>query len=231
MTLTTINLAALGDTINLTTEVTGTLPIANGGTNSTATTFVNAASNVTGTLATGNGGTGSTATAFVNAASNVTGTLPAANGGTGVTSYAPGKILQVVTGYLDGLASTTSTTFADTGLDADITLASTSSKVIIQATLVSAYNNALNNQGMFRIMRDDTTNLTPYPDSGEQGHIGIIYCPGEKINSTINFMFEDSPSSTSSLNYSIYFACQTSGSMSINQNGQRSYIHLMEIGA
>ena len=31
MTLTTINLAALGDTINLTTEVTGTLPIANGG--------------------------------------------------------------------------------------------------------------------------------------------------------------------------------------------------------
>jgi hypothetical protein len=142
-----------------------------------------------------------------------------------------GKILQVVTGYLDGQVSTTSTTYADTGLDADITLAATSSKVLIQATLVSAYNNATNNQGMFRIMRDDTTNLTPYPDSGEQGHIGVIYCPGEKINSTINFMFEDSPSSTSSLNYSIYFACQTSGSMRINQNGQRSYIHLIEIGA
>jgi len=31
MTLTTINLAALGDTINLATEVTGTLPIVNGG--------------------------------------------------------------------------------------------------------------------------------------------------------------------------------------------------------
>ena len=57
MTLTTINLAALGDTINLTTEVTGTLPTANGGTNSTATTFVNAASNVTGTLPIANGGT------------------------------------------------------------------------------------------------------------------------------------------------------------------------------
>ena len=58
MTLTTINLAALGDTINLTTEVTGTLPIANGGTNSTATTFVNAATNVTGTLPVTKGGTG-----------------------------------------------------------------------------------------------------------------------------------------------------------------------------
>ena len=54
MTLTTINLAALGDTINLSTEVTGTLPTGNGGTGSTATTFVNAASNVTGTLATTN---------------------------------------------------------------------------------------------------------------------------------------------------------------------------------
>ena len=37
MTLTTINLAALGDTINLSTEVTGTLPTGNGGTG--ATTF------------------------------------------------------------------------------------------------------------------------------------------------------------------------------------------------
>jgi|TARA_R110002012_G_scaffold76714_1_gene193945 hypothetical protein len=58
MTLTTINLAALGDTINLSTEVTGTLPTGNGGTGSTATTFVNAASNVTGTLPVPNGGTG-----------------------------------------------------------------------------------------------------------------------------------------------------------------------------
>ena len=56
--LTTINLAALGDTVNLTTEVTGTLPTGNGGTNSTATTFVNATSNVTGALPIANGGTG-----------------------------------------------------------------------------------------------------------------------------------------------------------------------------
>lgn len=66
MTLTTINLAALGDTVNLTTEVTGTLPTGNGGTNSTATTFVNAASNVTGNLpvANLNSGTSAGATTF-----------------------------------------------------------------------------------------------------------------------------------------------------------------------
>jgi len=43
---------------------------------------------VTGTLPIANGGTGTTSTTFVNLASNVTGTLPLANGGTGVTSLA-----------------------------------------------------------------------------------------------------------------------------------------------
>ena len=64
----------------------GTLPIANGGTGSTSTTFVNLATNVTGTLPTTSGGTGSTSTTFVNLATNVVGTLPVTNGGTGTTT-------------------------------------------------------------------------------------------------------------------------------------------------
>ena len=44
--------------IPLSTGVTGTLPIANGGTGSTSTTFANLATNVTGTLPVANGGTG-----------------------------------------------------------------------------------------------------------------------------------------------------------------------------
>ena len=63
----------------LTTGVTGTLPIANGGTGSTSTTFVNAATNVTGTLPIANGGTGQTTLAaaniaVVNVANTFTGT-------------------------------------------------------------------------------------------------------------------------------------------------------------
>ncbi len=45
---------------------------------------------VTGTLAVANGGTGTTSTTFVNLATNVTGTLPVANGGTGVTAASTG---------------------------------------------------------------------------------------------------------------------------------------------
>ena len=46
--------------VDLTSQVTGTLPVANGGTGSTSTTFVNLTTNVTGTLPVANGGTGVT---------------------------------------------------------------------------------------------------------------------------------------------------------------------------
>jgi len=78
----------------LSTGVTGTLPIANGGTGTTSTTFVNLASNVIGTLPIANGGTGSTSTTYVNLASNVTGTLPVGNGGTGATTFSSGALLK-----------------------------------------------------------------------------------------------------------------------------------------
>lgn len=48
-----------GGLVSLTTGVSGTLPIANGGTGTTSTTFANLATNVTGTLPVANGGTGS----------------------------------------------------------------------------------------------------------------------------------------------------------------------------
>jgi hypothetical protein len=47
-------------TILLASGVSGTLPIANGGTGTTSTTFANLTTNVTGTLPVGNGGTGAT---------------------------------------------------------------------------------------------------------------------------------------------------------------------------
>jgi len=92
-TVTSTGNLTLGGTlanVNLTSQVTGTLPIANGGTGTTSTTFANLTTNVTGTLPIANGGTGTTSTTFVNLATNVTGTLPVANGGTGITSLGTG---------------------------------------------------------------------------------------------------------------------------------------------
>lgn len=58
------NLSQLANKVNssgqldVSTGLTGTVPIANGGTGTTSTTFVNAATNVTGTLPVTSGGTG-----------------------------------------------------------------------------------------------------------------------------------------------------------------------------
>jgi hypothetical protein len=70
--------------ITLTGTVTSTGNLTLGGTLSN----VNLASQVTGTLPIANGGTGSTSTTYCNLTTNVANTLPIANGGTGATTAA-----------------------------------------------------------------------------------------------------------------------------------------------
>jgi hypothetical protein len=96
-----------GTGLPLNTGITGTLPIANGGTGTTSTTFVNLTTNVTGTLPVANGGTGGTTftagtylkgngtSAFsgqsgIPAGDITSGTLAVARGGTGITSLGTG---------------------------------------------------------------------------------------------------------------------------------------------
>lgn len=100
-TVTSTGNLTLGGTlanVNLTSQVTGTLPIANGGTGTSSTTFANLATNVTGTLPVANGGTGTSTPALVQGSGvTITGTWPnqtiAATGSggtvTSVTGTAP----------------------------------------------------------------------------------------------------------------------------------------------
>ena len=201
MTLTTINLAALGDTINLSTEVTGTLP-------------------------TGNGGTGSTATTFVNVASNVTGTLPATNGGTGVTSYAPGKLAQVVQAICaGGDTSTTSSTDQSSNVAVAITPSASDSKVLIHMTFGGSSGADYNKTLRWRLYRGTTalgnnTSLGNYngTDDGIRTH-----------NMSLTFL--DSPSTTSATTYTLKFACsQNDSTVSVYASGEsQSYGQAMEI--
>ena len=208
MTLTTINLAALGDTINLTTEVTGTLPTANGGTNSTATTFVNAASNVTGTL-------------------------PTANGGTGGTSYSPGKVLQVIEDASTTATTFTDTTYVDVGLQVTITPSATSSKILILANCNGfACNSTSGGNGKIRLQWDQAggsyDNLHEYQQCNG-------YADNEINN--ISPMYLHSPNTTSASIYKIQGAQLSGfgdGSMRMNNRQAdggycRSSIVVMEI--
>jgi hypothetical protein len=71
------------------------------------------ASGVSGTLPIANGGTGTTSTTFANLTTNVTGTLPIANGGTGATTYTDGQLL---IGNSTGNTLTKSTLTAGSGV-------------------------------------------------------------------------------------------------------------------
>jgi len=131
----------------LTTGVTGTLPIANGGTGSTSTTFVNAATNVTGTLPVGNGGTG--ITSLGTGVATFLGTPSSANlaaaltdetgSGANVFGTAPTFTTTIDGGATFGaFASSTALTIGHTGTGAS------STTNIATAALTGAFTKAIN---------------------------------------------------------------------------------------
>lgn len=81
---------------------------------------VSLTADVTGTLPVANGGTGTTSSVFCNLTTNVTGTLPVANGGTGVTtSTGTGSVMRQIspttTGTLTAASISASATIASSG--------------------------------------------------------------------------------------------------------------------
>ena len=207
MALTTVTNAGLAGAIDLTAKVTGTLP-------------------------TGNGGTGSTATTFANLTSNVTGTLPAANGGTGATTFSPGKILQVIEGTTTTSTNTTSSSYVDTTLTADITPSATSSKVLVLVALNVTFINQTNNTSyvLCQVLRDTTgiqvgvgwnVTLQTSASGYDQEHA-----------QTFSANILDSPSSTSALTYKVQGKQSNSGTnVTFQRSSEPSRIILMEVGA
>ena len=199
MTLTTINLAALGQTVNLGTEVTGTLPTGNGGTGSTATTFVNAASNVTGTLPVPNGGTG--------LASGTTDQILKFTGSTTIASAAQaagGKLLQVVTQTKNSDSFTTSNSYS-TVFTCAITPSATSSKILLIGSI--QYNNYGNGSTSFPhgtiqlLTNSDATLCRAYGNFS--GNVSTDQT--DQFDSTLALVAYDAPNSTSAQTYKVSY--------------------------
>ena len=170
MTLTTINLAALGDTINLTTEVTGTLPAANGGSGRTAVT---------------------------------------------------GNVLQTVSQTYTSAASTSSTSYVDTGITVAITPSATSSKVFVIANVLGISSEAGTDSAVsMQVLRDSTK-------VAETINVGLGDTAQENQGITLQAL--DSPSSTSALTYKVQFKNRVAASVSINTSTDYSTITAFEV--
>ena len=128
--------------------------------------------------------------------------------GATVTGFGGGKVLQVVsTAKTDTWSSSlTSGAEADvTGLSVSITPSSTSSKILIMAS-VNGHNGAEGGLGV--LITESGTMIAPLPDSaGNKGngkvHSNDIGLTNSEINTTTNFQILHSPSSTSALTYQV----------------------------
>ena len=104
-----ITLGGTLSNVDLSTQVTNTLPTNRGGTGQTVAAYCNLTTNVNGILPIANGGTGSSSTTYCSLTTNVAGTLPVANGGTGnSTLTANAALIGNGTGAVLGLSPGTS---------------------------------------------------------------------------------------------------------------------------
>lgn len=155
-------------------------------------------------------------------------TLPASTG-TVVTTGTPaiGNVIQVVQATTTTGSSTTSATYVTTGFSASITPKFSSSKIMV---IVGGNidNQTSGIQGDFNIYRGST----PLSTNG----FTMGYNASARTQMPMHINYLDSPSTTSSTTYTLYFAV-SAGSGSLTFNGasgigvQTATITLMEIAA
>jgi len=134
-----------------------------------------------------------------------------------------GKVLQVVTAEYSTQTDSTSATFADTGLTANITPSSTSNKILVIANHTNTRVNGSTQIGL-KLFRD-ATEIRQSLSLGDTND-------GSRVHFSVTIVELDSPSSSSEITYKTQFNNkQASGTTSVQMGGSEgaSTITLMEI--
>lgn len=151
-----------------------------------------------------------------------------------------GKVLQVVSATYSTQVTSTSTTYADTGLSATITPSATNSKVMILTTQTLSVDRSSGGQySKLKLLRGATDILTIGGGTYQQMFGMEVYATGTtylEIDGIVPVNYLDSPSTTSATTYKTQFACaQQPGGPTVTVTGQRnsatSTMILLEIGA
>jgi hypothetical protein len=119
------------------------------------------------------------------------------------TNFPAGSVLQVVQGTYATFTSSSSSTYADTGLSATITPSSSSNKILIFSTILGVGKNTGNTKVGLRVLRGSTainvfsTETCRSQDYGSTAQVDV---------GTVSAIDLDSPATTSATTYKIQLA-------------------------
>jgi len=154
---------------------------------------------------------------------DVSGTV-AVQGGTGV-----GKVLQVVNATYATQTSSSSSTFADTGLTASITPSSVSSKILVFANVSGIRKTTNNTWCELRLLKNSTVLFNMESSAGRNGSVT------DNAVGSSSTTYLDSPATTSATIYKVQFSSANNNTEAIinvaGNTGSTSTITLMEISA
>jgi hypothetical protein len=143
------------------------------------------------------------------------------------TQASAGVVLQVVNATYSTLVSSTSSTFADTGLSATITPKFSTSKILVVVGVAGASKQTGNTGVGLRILRG-ATNILNFEG-------GLSYTGnGNYVSSSASTSYLDSPATTSATTYKLQFSSTGNTSIAYVNDGNgtgTSTITLMEIAA
>ena len=170
------------------------------------------------------------------APNNLTVTGSITGDGSGLTGVSAGKILQVVQTVKTNSFTTPSASLVDiTGLSVSITPSSASNKILVMFTC-----NCGNWTGgtLIQLYRDASAIATGTSGSSRNGtgnaSAGYASVDNRSTNQPVNFIYLDSPSTTSSVTYKLQGSSDGSQTLYVNRNyggdtGIPSHITVMEV--
>jgi len=142
-----------------------------------------------------------------------------------VAAIVPGKILQVVNSVITHSATSSSTTYVDTGLFATITPTSATSTILVFINLLHGkYPGSTDSYFQCRLDRNGTVLTT-------SGPLAYNITSSYLLGMTYGLMYKDSPATTSSLTYKMQFHNGVNTASVTAGYGGPSSITLMEISA
>jgi hypothetical protein len=133
-------------------------------------------------------------------------TFPVVAGGTSAVQASSGKVLQVVTASTSTSASTTSSSWATTGFSASITPSSSSSKILLVSRSPARCFNSTGGSAFGGLQWYRNGSAIQNPGNVYETGVGIGGASNADFRTVISHVILDSPSSTSSVTYTLYFA-------------------------